>query len=144
MKHTEIISLGSGIEIHFFLDSNETNRQVTLFKCIVRPGAKIPAPHYHEYFDETLYGLKGVVTLSIDGKTIELGTGDAVFIPRGAVHGFTNNTNDSVEMLCYANPGVFGPDYFKDIAEVINAGGPPDMSRVKEIMLTYGQIPVAG
>ena len=43
-----------------------------------------------------------------------------------------------------ANPGVFGPDYFKDIADIINAGGPPDMARLKETMLNHGLVPVAG
>ena len=144
MKHTEIIRIGNGLEIHYFLDENETNRQLTLFKCVVHPGAKVPVPHYHENFDETVFGLKGVGNFTVDGKTIELKVGDAVFISRGTVHGFVNRTDETIEFLCFASPGVFGPDYFKDIAGIINAGGPPDMTKMKEIMLNYGLVPVAG
>ena len=142
-QHKEIIKFG-GMEIHFCLDANYTNKQLTMFKCVIHPDIKMPAPHYHEHFDETIYGLKGVATYTIDGKTVEIGPGDYYFIPRGAVHGFENKTGETIEFLAYASPGIFGPDYFKDIAEVINAGGPPDIARMKEIMRHHGLVPVIG
>jgi quercetin dioxygenase-like cupin family protein len=142
-QHTEIIKFG-GMEIHFCLDATATNGQLTMFKCIINAGTRMPAPHYHESFDETVYGLKGIATYTIDEKTIEIGPGDSCFIPRGAVHGFENKTSEVIEFLAVASPGVFGPDYFKDVAEVINAGGPPDMLKLKNIMTQHGLVPVAG
>lgn len=47
-------------------------------------------------------------------------------------------------MLAYANPGVFTANYFKDISEIIGAGGPPDLQKLKTIMLNYGLVPVVG
>lgn len=143
MKNKEIIKFG-GMEIHFCLDANDTKGSLTMFKCVISPGAKIAAAHYHENFDETVYGLKGIATYSVDGRTIELNPGDSLFIPRGAVHSFANKTNESIEFLCVANPGVFGPDFFKDMAEIINVGGPPDLEKVKKAMLHHGLVPVAG
>lgn len=140
-QNNEIIKFG-GIEIHFSLDANDTNKQLTLFKCVIHPNTKMPAPHYHEQFDETIYGLKGIATYTVDGKTIEIGPGDSCFIPRGIVHGFENKTNDTIEFLAYTSPGVFGPEYFKGIAEVINAGGPPDLAKMKEVMRKHGLVPV--
>lgn len=143
MKNKEIIRFG-GMEIHYCLDAGDTKGTLTMFKCVISAGAKIAAAHYHENFDETVYSLKGIATYTVDGKTIELNPGDSLFIPRGAVHAFANKSSETIEFLCMANPGVFGPDYFKDIAGIINAGGPPDMAKLKEVMLSHGLVPVAG
>lgn len=143
MNNKEVIKFG-GMEIHYCLEANDTRDKLTMFKCVISAGAKIAAAHYHENFDETVYGLKGVATYTVDGKTIELHAGDSLFIPRGAVHAFANKTEETIEFLCVITPGLFGPDYFKDIAEVINAGGPPDMVKLKQVMLNHGLVPVAG
>jgi|SRR6185437_5007905 len=143
MKHNEVIKFG-GMEIHYCLDAQDTKGTSTLFKCVIGAGAKIAAAHYHESFDETVYGLKGVATYTVDGKTIELSAGDSLFIPRGTVHAFANKSDQAIEFLCYITPGLLGPDYFKDIADIINAGGPPDMTKLKQAMLHHGLVPVAG
>jgi len=143
MTNKEVIKFG-GMEVHYCLDANDTRSKLTMFKCVISAGAKIAAAHYHENFDETVYGLKGVATYTVDGKTIELHPGDSLFIPRGAVHAFANKSNETIEFLCYCSPGLMGPDYFKDIAEIINAGGPPDMAKLKQVMLNHGLVPVAG
>jgi len=143
MKSKEIIKFG-GMEIHYCLDAQDTKGSATLFKCVISAGAKIAAAHYHENFDETVYCLKGTVTYTVDGKTIELGPGESLFIPRGAVHAFANKSSETIEFLAYCTPGLMGPDYFKDVAEIINAGGPPDLAKLKEVMLNHGLVPVAG
>ena len=143
MKYKEVIKF-AGMEIHFCLDEQDTKGSSTLFKCVIPLDAKIAAPHYHEGFDETVYCLKGTITYTLDGKTIELSAGDSLFIPRGAVHGFANKGTETVEFLAYCSPGLMKPDYFKDLAEVINAGGPPDMAKVKQVMMSHGLVPVVG
>jgi quercetin dioxygenase-like cupin family protein len=59
----------------------------------------MPVPHYHRDWEETVYGLEGIVTLTVAGKRIELRPGDTVFIPRGVEHGFVNETLDPAKML---------------------------------------------
>src|ERR1700751_1590159 len=113
MKHKEVIKFG-GMEIHYCQEAPDTINSITMFKCVIHAGAKIAAAHYHENFDETVFGLKGVASYTVDGKNIEVHPGDSIFIPRGAVHAFANKTDETVEVLCMANPGVFGPNYFKD------------------------------
>ena len=128
----------------FNLIPNDTGEQLTMFKCVISAGAKIAAPHYHKGFDETVYGLKGTASYTVDGKAIELNPGDSLFIPRGTVHAFANKGDETIEFLCVISPGLMGPDYFYDIAKVINAGGPPDMVKLKDTMLSHGLVPVAG
>ncbi|MBD2705232.1 cupin domain-containing protein [Spirosoma sp. BT702] len=141
MKQTEII-LGGGLAIYFYLEAEDTNQQLTMFKVVIHPNARVPAAHYHQHFDETIYCLKGLIHFTIDGNPVELRAGDYYFIPRGTPHGFVNKTQETVEMLCYVTPGVFSSAYFKEIAAVLNAGGPPDMQQLKAIMLRHGLVPV--
>ena len=113
-----------------------------MFELIVPPHAKVPAPHFHVAVDEVLYGLEGILTQTINGNTQELKPGDKSFIQRGKVHGFTNDHDAPARALCVLTPASIGPAYFREIAEVINAGGPPDMQRVLAIMQQHGLEPV--
>ena len=53
---------------------------------------KIAVAHRHDGYEETIYGLEGVVTWTVEGEETELGEGEALVIPRGAVHEFANRT----------------------------------------------------
>ena len=141
MASQEIIDL-NGMAIKFCLDEQDTNGKLTMFEVTVEPGTRMPAPHYHKDFDETIYGLEGVCSYTIDGKPVEIGPGNFHFIPRGVVHGFENKTNGCIKFLCMINPGIFGPSYFKDIATILGAGGPPDMAKLMAVMTKHGLVPV--
>ncbi len=141
MEPKEIIKW-NGFEVHSYLEGGDTNQQVSLFKCVINAGTKMPVPHYHERFDETIYGVKGIVSYTVAGKSVDLGVGDSLFIPRGVVHGFENKTNETIEFLVFINPAVFGVTYFRDLAQVLNAGGPPDATKIKEVMSRHGLVPV--
>ncbi len=130
------------MEIRFCLDEIDTDGSLTMFECIIDAGAKMPAPHYHKDFDETIYGLTGIVSYTIDGKPVEIGPGDSHFIPRGIVHGFENRTNEQIKFLAIINPGLFGPSYFKEIAAILNVQGPPDLARLKDVLTKHGLVPV--
>lgn len=132
----------NGMEVRFCLDENDTNGALTMFECIIDPAARVPVPHYHKDFDETVYGLEGIVSYTIDGKSVDIGPGDCYYISRGMVHGFENKTNGRIRFLCVINPGIFGPSYFKEIAATLNAGGPPNIPKLKEILLKHGLVPV--
>lgn len=137
----EIINFGS-LQLNFLLDGDDTNNTLVMFELIVGPKAKVPAPHFHVDVDEVLYGLEGILTQTVGNKVLELKPGDKCFIPRGVVHGFTNNHDLPAKALCVLTPASIGPAYFREIAEVINAGGPPDMPRVLAIMQRHGLEPV--
>jgi quercetin dioxygenase-like cupin family protein len=137
----EIIRIGA-LQLNFLLDGGDTNNSLVMFEMIVPPGAKVPAPHFHVTVDETLYGLEGKLTQTIEGKTRELEAGDKCFIPRGTVHGFSNKHDVAAKVLCILSPALIGPAYFREIGEVINAGGPPNMQQVLAIMQRHGLEPV--
>jgi quercetin dioxygenase-like cupin family protein len=113
----EIINMGP-IKLKFLQSKDDTGGAVDMFEMTLQPNARMPIPHYHESWDETIYGLTGTTSWRIDGRDIDVGPGETVFIKRGIVHGFTNRTLEPVSALCTLSPGVLGPQYFKDMAAV--------------------------
>ncbi len=77
----------------------------------------------------------------IDGQLLELGAGESVCIRRGQVHGFDNRGDVDARFLAIATPGVFGPAYFQDMAQIIAAGGPPDIAAIADVMRRHGLTP---
>ena len=143
MSHGTIIGLGD-IEVRFLVEAEESDGAATVFECEIGAGAQVPAPHRHDGFEETVYGLAGTTTFTVDGETRELAVGDALCIRRGQVHQFVNHGTGDSCFLSVATPGVFGPDYFLEIRDVLTAaaGGPPDLGALVEVMRRHGLTPV--
>lgn len=137
----ETIRIG-GLTLEFLHSPDDTGGSLDMFRMTVQPKARMPVPHYHESWDETVYGISGAVTFRIAGEDIAIGAGRSSFIKRGVVHAFDNRTNAPATCLCVLTPGVLGPAYFREIA-ALAAAGPPDPARIKELMLRYGLVPVA-
>jgi quercetin dioxygenase-like cupin family protein len=138
----DTITVGA-MAIRFLVEAGDSNGSATVFECDVPAHAQMPAPHSHDGFEETIYGLEGVTTWTVAGETIDIGPGDAVCVPRGAVHGFLNEGDADARFLAIASPGVFGPAYFRDVAEVLAAaaGGPPDREALGAVMRRHGLTP---
>lgn len=137
----ETIKVGQ-IIIDFLLEAADTNGSAAMFEFTVPVGTKVPIPHYHESYDETIYGLSGVITFTVEGNPIDIGPGEACFIPRGAVHGFDNLTQKDAKALTVITPALLGSIFFKEVAAILNAGGPPDLEKLKLTMAKHGLIPV--
>lgn len=137
---SEIIRVGQ-IEVRFLLEAADTNGSVAMFEFTVPIGAKVPLPHAHKDYDETIYGVEGVLTFTVGGNQVDIGPGGSCFIPRGAVHGFNNFKQTAVKALAIITPALLGPDFFKDVAAIVNAGGPPDMEKLKVVMAKHGLVP---
>jgi quercetin dioxygenase-like cupin family protein len=78
----EIINLGSR-QLRFLQSKDDTAGSLDMFEMTLQPNARMPIPHYHESWDETIYGLTGTTTWRVDGKDIDLTSGETVFIKRG-------------------------------------------------------------
>ncbi|WP_188579349.1 cupin domain-containing protein [Azorhizobium oxalatiphilum] len=135
----EIITLG-GLELRFLQSGDQTGGCLDMFEMTVQPNARMPVAHHHESWEETIYGLAGVTTFVVGGRDIDIGPGDSVFIPRGVVHAFRNDTQAATSCLCVLTPGVLGPGYFRELAALLAAGA-PDPARMKAIMLRHGLVP---
>lgn len=131
------------LELRFLQSREDTDGSLDVFEMTVEPNARVPVPHYHKNWDETVYGLAGVTTWRVDGHDIKVGPGQTVFIKRGVVHGFRNDAQEPATCLCILSPGVLGPAYFREMAALL-ASGAPDPAKMKETMLRHGLVPAPG
>ena len=139
----ETIRLGP-LAVRFLLTGENSTGSVAAFELVVPGAQRLAAPaHSHDHYEETIYGIDGVLTWTVDGKQFDVGPGQALCIPRGAIHRFDNNGTREAKALCVITPAMIGPQYFRETAEVINAtpGGPPDRARMAEIMRRHGITP---
>ena len=136
----EIIRIGQ-IGIHFLLEAADTNGSLAMFEFMVPVGAKVPMPHSHKHYDETVYGIEGVITFTVEVKAVHIGPGESYFIPRGAVHGFNNLKQTDAKALAVVTPALIGPDFFKETAAIVNAGGPPYIEKLKGVLAKHGLVP---
>jgi len=139
----ETIRIGP-LAVRFLITGDDASGSVALFELTVPAAQRLAGPaHSHDHYEETIYGIEGVLTWTVDGKRIDVGPGQALCIPRGATHRFDNQGNQDVKALCAITPAAIGPQFFRESAEVINAtaGGPPDRVKMAEIMRRHGLTP---
>jgi quercetin dioxygenase-like cupin family protein len=131
------------IAVRFLLDAAASGGSVAMFEFDVPAGAKVPIPHSHDAYDETVYGLKGVLTWTVGGIRHEVGVGEVLCIPRGAVHHFENHAGVDATNLAVVTPGVLSPDYFRELSALVRAaaGGPPDLKAMADVMRRHGLTP---
>ena len=138
----EEIQIGQ-LVIRFLLEGNASGGSVAIFEFDVPTGAKVPIAHSHDSYEETIYGLEGILTWTVDGHKSDVGPGQVLCIRRGAVHRFDNDHGVDAKMLAIVSPGILGPDYFREMAAVVKAaaGGPPDPAALAEVMRRHGLTP---
>ena len=105
------------------------------FELTVPAGSNVPPAHSQSNNDEFIYVLDGVLRYRVDGEERDLSAGDWMFTPRGAVHSFSNPHRSPARAL--VTPDI-GAQYFRDIAAVVGAGGPPDKAKLLQVMAQHG------
>ncbi|HXZ56868.1 MAG TPA: cupin domain-containing protein [Gaiellaceae bacterium] len=129
------------LTVRFHVDADKSGGSVSVFECDAPAHARMPAPHSHDDFDETVFGLDGVTTFTVGGIRTDLSPGEALFIPRRVIHGFSNEGEIDARFLAIVSPGLMGSGYFKDVAGVLGEEGPPDIERLGEVMRRHGLTP---
>ena len=137
----EEIKVGD-LAIRFLVEGGQSAGSVAVFEFDVPAGTKVAAAHSHDGYEETVYGLVGVLTWTVEGTTTDVGPGEALCIPRGAVHHFDNSGDRDATALAIVTPGILGPYYFREVAAIINlAAGPPDLAAIAAVMRRHGLTP---
>lgn len=134
----ETIKVGQ-LGIRYLVDGAATGG-LGVFELTVPPGSNVPPPHSHTANEECVYVLEGVLRYAVDGVGRDLGPGDWMSTPRGSVHQFSNPHDRPARALIVLTPDI-GAQYFRDVAVVVDAGGPPDRARLLEVMSRYGLVP---
>ncbi|MEO8848673.1 MAG: cupin domain-containing protein [Casimicrobiaceae bacterium] len=136
------IEINAGqLGIRYLVDGSH-DASMGMFELTVPPGSNVPPPHSHSNNEELVYVMEGKLRYTVGSETRDLVPGQGMRTPRGTVHGFCNPFNAVARALITLSPDI-GAQYFKDVAAVINAGGPPDKAALVAIMDRYGLVPAA-
>jgi quercetin dioxygenase-like cupin family protein len=128
------------MEIRYLFEGKKTGGGMGVFELTVPPGARVPPPHSHADVDEYLRVLEGRLRHVIDGQTRDLAPGEGTFTLRGSVHHFSNPFDQTARALVVLTPDI-DPGFFREVADLVNAGGPADPSKLVPIMARYGLTP---
>ena len=129
------------IGIRYIVDG-AANGTLGAFELTVPPGSNVPPPHSHSNNEEFLYVLEGTLRYTVGAETRDLTPGESMSTPKGVVHAFSNPFATTARALVIQSPDI-GPQYFRDVASVVNAGGPPDKAALVAVMARYGLVPAA-
>jgi quercetin dioxygenase-like cupin family protein len=132
------INVGT-LRIRYLIDGSGT-ASLGMFELTVPPGSNVPPPHSHSDNEELVYVLEGVLRYTVGSQTRDLAPGQSMHTPRGTVHAFSNPFESTARALITLSPDI-GAQYFRDVAAVANAGGPPDKAALLAVMNRYGLVP---
>jgi mannose-6-phosphate isomerase-like protein (cupin superfamily) len=109
--NSQILHTPHGSEIRPLID--RTTSPITgcsLAEELLPPGASI-TPHYHRVMEEIYYILEGTGLMTIGDEQREVGSGDAVYIPKNNRHTLTNTGKDSMRLLLVCGPAFYFEDH---------------------------------
>ena len=138
--NTHVIQVGQ-LAIDYLVDGSGTS-SLGMFELTVPPGSNVPPPHSHSNNEECVYVLAGTLRYSVGAETRDLTPGQTMSTPRGTVHAFSNPFAETARALIVLSPDI-GAGYFRDVATVVNADGPPDKAALLSVMARYGLVPAA-
>jgi quercetin dioxygenase-like cupin family protein len=134
------IEINAGqLGIRYLVDGSQS-ASMGMFELTIPPGSNVPPPHSHSNNEELVYVLEGTLRYTVGSDTRDLARGQSMHTPRGTVHAFSNPFDSVARALIVLSPDI-GAQYFKDVAAVVNAGGPPNKAALVAVMSRYGLVP---
>ncbi len=142
LRTQDEIKIGQ-LTIRFLVDGEASGTGVSIFEFYVPVAAKVPMGHSHDAYEETIYGLQGVLTFTIEGIPTDIGPGEVLSIRRGVAHRFDNTHDVDAKALAIISPGILGPDFFREMGAIVEtaAGGPPNIAAIAAVMQRHGLTP---
>lgn len=127
--------------INYIVDGSRTG-SLGMFELTVPPSSNVPPPHSHSSNEECVYVLAGTLRYTVGSETRDLTPGQSMSTPKGVPHAFANPFGETARALIVLSPDI-GAQYFRDVAAVVSAGGPPDKAALVAVMSRYGLVPAA-
>lgn len=85
---------------------------ITFAYCKFEAKTATHKKHIHKDAEEVIYILSGKGISGVNDTEVEMGKGETMFVPRGAVHWFYNPFDEPVEMLfVYTRPSLQSAGY---------------------------------
>jgi Mannose-6-phosphate isomerase len=138
LKAGEGEKLGGG-SIVVKADPRTGSYDASMFTQTFLPGMATSL-HIHERADEFFFVHEGSGTAVIGSKSIQIGKGDVIFIPKGTVHGIENSGSEgALEIVAWVSrPGL--EQFFRDVAVAREKAAPRKLTldEINAIARKYG------
>ena len=115
--HPPELPIGSGSAAHYLATGATTDGEFGLYRWAMGPGAGGPAAHFHRSITESFYVLRGEVRLFDGAAWVDGREGDFLYVPKGGIHAFRNDSEAPAAMLILFTPGAPREDYFETLAD---------------------------
>lgn len=116
-------NMGQG-KAHIIVDGERSGGAWWMGQFREDPGL-MTSLHVHPHTDEQFYVLDGVLSVYLDGKWHDLGTGELALVPRGTPHAQGNTGKQPVRFLGSGNPAGF-EGFFVAVDELLKRLSPSD------------------
>lgn len=134
-----VISLGDAGNVILKAVRGETGGTLSVYEFVAPPATAGPPLHLHRAWDEAFYVLDGEMTFLIDGHTTVAPAGSFIFIPRGILHTFWNETSAPAKQLTIFTPAGIEA-YFEEVTQVLAAGGEDSLDAAAALMEKHDMI----
>src|SRR5829696_6202568 len=125
-----------GIGVAFKLWGRDTNGMVSVVEHPFAVGALVE-PHLHTREDEYSIVTEGQIGFRSGSREVVLGPGGYITKPRGEVHAMWNAGSVPARMIEIISPAGL-ENFFREVAELIAAAAPPDLTQLVALAETYG------
>jgi quercetin dioxygenase-like cupin family protein len=135
----ETIQLGP-TRMRILEDGSTTGHRLGIGEITLAPHTQGPPQHRHAEHDEGFYVVSGTVHFTIGRTTHVAPPGTLAMIPPGAPHTFANPGQTPAVILNTFTPDLY-VRYFRDLRDMIAAGGEPTAQATAEVMSRYATVP---
>ena len=136
----EEIKVGA-MAIRFLVEGEESGGSVAVFEFDVPAGSRVAAAHSHDGYEETIYGLEGVLTWTVEGRPDRRRPRRGALHPPGRrapvrQHPATSTPGRSRS----SRPASSAPTTSARSRPILDAaaGGPPDLAAIGAVMRRHG------
>jgi quercetin dioxygenase-like cupin family protein len=115
------------MDVRWLVTESSVGAEQTVFGVTMFPPGARHEIHRHPNAEEVEYLVSGTGIAYVDDDEIELGPGEAVFVPRNAYHGFAN-TSDAEVVMCWTYAGASSLEAAGFVTRAEDEAGPPRAS----------------
>lgn len=130
-----------GYLMTWLTDGEDTGGRFSLVEVVARKGTE-PPPHTHSREDEAYYVLEGEMAFRVGEQTIEAGSGDYVWLPRGIQHAPMAKTEQIRTLILITPAGL--EEAFKRVSEPARSStlppppeAPPDAEQMRQVLAVF-------
>ena len=133
-----------GEAVTYKVSSRRTGGAYAMFEVATPLGAG-PPPHVQHREDESFYVLEGEYDFLVESRTLRVGAGSLLYIPKGTLHGHQSVGAGVGRMLVTQTPGGLYERFFEEVGmpsgsanRSLPFGDQPGAGRIIEIAAEHG------